>query len=513
MNTMNPTEWPLVRFVIPAFPEINIFTRTAKQMTPLGTISVATSANKIWGWRVEVIDENNYRGPRDAQGLPDHDKLEQEGRASVVGFYCGLSSTMDRVFDLARFYRGRGTATIAGGWHAHYCPEELLSKNVDIVVHGDGEIAVQKILHALKNGTPVASIPGISFRENGAVNTNPPTALELDDLNELPYPDFGLLRHAKKIRTYSIGRVRGCRMNCEFCSVKGKPRWASPEHVFGVVNWLVETRRARRFFIVDDRLEENLEGLFAFFEMVRTKYGDSLAFAAQIRLEAAKNIPLLEAMKGAGVRTVAVGYESPIDEDLKAMRKGYTSRHMLEWTEILRRYFWVHAMFIFGYPNKEKSEMRDVREITLRFKAFIRKARFSSVQILHPVPIVGSDLRKRLEAEGRLFPLELVPWSKYDGNYVCFAPKGMSPEEFQETPIKLMGWFYSRFSFLKIPLRTVAFPLHYLVKGWHHWHRGWLEDIVKYGGHRLVRQWRKGREVDVFVAKLKGYIGRKGISP
>jgi len=87
----NKNDWPLVRFVIPAFPEVNIFTRQAKKTTALGPIMVATVANKLWGWRVEVIDENNYkRGPRDKQDLPDHLTLQRENPAAVVGFYCGL---------------------------------------------------------------------------------------------------------------------------------------------------------------------------------------------------------------------------------------------------------------------------------------------------------------------------------------------------------------------------------------------------------------------------------------
>jgi len=135
----NRNDWPLIRFIIPAFPEVNIFTRQARVTTALGPVMVATAANKVWGWRVEVIDENNYHGgPRDNQGLPDHSVLQKENPAAVIGFYCGLSSTMERVWELAEFYHREKAVTIAGGWHAHYCPEETLRNNIDMVVHGDG---------------------------------------------------------------------------------------------------------------------------------------------------------------------------------------------------------------------------------------------------------------------------------------------------------------------------------------------------------------------------------------
>ena len=74
--------WLLFRIVIPAFREVNIFTRTARKTTALGPMMVATVADKLWGWRVEVIDENNYkRGPRDKEGLPDHKILQDENPA------------------------------------------------------------------------------------------------------------------------------------------------------------------------------------------------------------------------------------------------------------------------------------------------------------------------------------------------------------------------------------------------------------------------------------------------
>jgi len=501
----NNKGWPLLRLIVPAFPQVNIFTQSAKETTPLGPINVATSANKVWGWRAEVIDENNYDGPRDEKGLTDHERLQKENPASVVGFYCGLSSTMDRAFELTEFYHNQGAVNIAGGWHAHYCPEEVLNRHVDIVVHGDGETVIQQILTALMRDEAINNIPGISFWENGRQKSNSPAMLQVPDLSDLPYPDFGLLRYAKKIKTYPIGRVRGCGMNCEFCSVKGKPRWASPQYMFHLVKWLVETRGARHFFIVDDRFEENIEGAAEFFRLIYAEYGDRLDFMVQIRLETARNVPFLETMRKAGMRSVAVGYESPIDEDLKAMRKGYLSHHMIEWTKVLRHYFWVHAMFIYGYPSKEKRMELTPAERIKRFKTFIRKSQVSTIQVLHPVPIVGSDLRTRLGEENRIFPLDIVPWSKYDGNYACFVPDNMSLSEFQDTPIALMKWFYNWFNFLKIPYRTIAFPVLYPIKGWQRWYHDWLREIVRYGGHRLLRRWQKKQNNALFLGNLAKY--------
>jgi len=486
-------EWPLIRFIEPAFPEVNVFSKVAQRTTSLGLIMVATSANKLWGWRVEVINENNYKGPRDENGLPDHLVLQKEKPATVVGFYCGLTSTMERVWQLAEFYHQQGVFNIAGSWHAHYCSEETLRHNIDVVVHGAGDEIIQKILNSrdqLKN------IPGISFWDGEEIKRNEPERLEVSILNNLPYPDFGLLRYAK-IKTYPIGRIRGCSMNCEFCSVRGKPYWADAEHLFNTVKWLVETRKARHFFIVDDRLEQDPEGTKRFFQMISDFYDSRLSFSVQIRLETAKNIELLKIMKNAGVRVACIGYESPIDEDLKVMRKGYNSAKMLEWTKILKHYIpWIHGMFIIGYPAKNKI---DPSKAFKSYKKFIRKSCITTIQVLLPVPIPGSDLRKRLKREKKLLD---VSWRYYDGSYPCFKPDNLSPKELQDMGLKLMRRFYNFWSFFRIPLKTIIFPFHYLLKGWSSWLHTWFKDIIKYGAHRLVIKWHKRQKNASFFRDL-----------
>jgi radical SAM superfamily enzyme YgiQ (UPF0313 family) len=380
-----------------------------------------------------------------------------------------------------------------------------LGKGIDIVVHGDGEMVIKQVLEHLSEDKTTEDIAGISFLDSqGKYRTNPVEILEDGDLNTLPYPDFGLIRFAK-IKIFPIGRIRGCSRKCEFCSVKGKPRWASGQFLFDQVQWLVETRNAREFFIVDDRLEEDREGALFFFEKIGQTYGQSLSFTVQARLETAEDHQLLTAMKKAGVQVVCIGYESPIDEELKAMRKGYSSRDMLRWTKMYHQFgLLIHAMFIWGYPAKKVSALwLNAKERTKRFKKFIRQAKLDTVQILRAIPLIGTELRSRLAKENRLFSLELLPWEKYDGNYVCFQPDDMSLRELQEIPTKLMKKFYDPMSFLRIALRTVAFPIDYLFRGWDKWHRGWRNDLKKYGGHLFIKEWLKRYHRDNFLEKLE----------
>jgi radical SAM superfamily enzyme YgiQ (UPF0313 family) len=490
---------PLFRLIIPAHPEVNIFTYIARKTTALGPVMVATAADKVEGIRVEIIDENNCRGAeRDGDGLLDHRKLQEKRPASVVGFYCGLSSTMLRVWDLAKFYNSQGVFTIAGGWHTHYLPEESLRQSIDVVVHGDGEEVIKKILSALIetdfSKDSISDIPGISLLENDRLKTNP--AVRITNLNRLPYPNFGLLRNAK-IKIYPVGRIRGCSKRCEFCSVKNdSPRWASAQNLFETIGYLKESRGAKQLFITDDNTGEkkDREETIKAFRKIAEEYGSSLWTIVQIGLESAKDTELLDAMKKAGVREVCIGYESPIDEELKAMRKGYSSSDMLEWTRIFHRFgFLIHGMFIFAYPADLGVHI-PLKERIGRYKKFIASADLDTIQVLIATPLAGTALRERLEKEDRLLSLDVVPWSYYDGNHVCYVPSDMTMEELQQSVMKIMKHFYHARSFWRIGVRTILMPLDFMVRGWHAWYRGWRNDIKKFGGYILISQWFKNHE-------------------
>jgi len=410
---------------------------------------------------------------------------------------------MERVWNLAEFYRQVKVATIAGGWHAHYLPEETLNHHIDVVVHGEAEIVIKQILVSISENRPFDHIPGISYRKDNEIKRNLPNRLETLDLDDLPYPDFGLVKYAK-IKIYPINLMRGCGQGCEFCCVRGKPRWSNPQHFFEIVDWLVKTRRAKKFFIIDDRFEEDKKRAIEFFRLVKTRYGNRLHFLVQIRLDAAEDIEFVKEMAEAGVKIVYVGFESPIDEDLTAMNKGYTSAKMFEWAKILTKYFWVHEMFMFGYPPKQNERTFSAQEMERRFRVFIRKTNPFSVQVLKTTPCPGTPLWRRLEKAGRIFPLEIVPWSRYDGNHVCFKPDNMSVRELQEIPKKLMSRFYNLWGLIRIPLRIIPGGI-YLIRGWKYWYRGWRRDVIKYGGHRLLQQWQKKQKGSEFIKELEGY--------
>jgi radical SAM superfamily enzyme YgiQ (UPF0313 family) len=452
-------------------------------------------------------------GPKDPLGGADHNFLQRSRPADVVGLYGGLTSTIPRLYELAAFYKREGVLVVAGGQHfVDENIEEALAAGVDYIVLGEGELTTKELLQTLFKGGDISSVKGIAYRETGKVIRTAPREL-IYDFDLLPQPDFSLVRYAK-IKLYPVGRIRGCGMDCEFCTVKGKPRCASPERLIEGMALLLETRDARHFFIVDDLFGQFRQESIRFCRMLRDyqrHLRKRLDVVVQIRLDKARDEKLLLAMREAGINTVAIGFESPIEEELQAMKKQIRPAEMVELARTYHRFgFLVHGMFIFGYPLKEGASLKmTLDERIKRYKEFIKKAKIDTIQVLHPVPLPGTELRRRLEEAKRLYPKDDIGWEYYDGNFPIFEPdEQLTAEELQKAIQKIMSRFYEFKYMFMIGARVFSFAsliffLHNIRAGWKRWYRTWRNDLARFGGWLVMRGWKKQVKKGSFSQRLQ----------
>jgi len=502
-----------LRIVCPAYPAFNIYSGPAKVMTALGPVCVATAVQDVPGWDAEVIDENNYRrGPRDAAGKPDHEAMQRVRPADVVGLYGGLTSTIPRLFEIARLYKALGARTIAGGNHfVEDTVEQALHNGVDVVVLGEGEKTLVELLACFETGGDLSAVRGIAFLRDGRPVLTPPRE-PITDFDELPVPDFAVLRHAR-VKYYPVTGVRGCGMNCEFCTVKGKPRFASAERMMEQFATIHEKWGGTIFFIVDDLFGQNRPDTLRLCRMLRDYQAQArtrFSITVQIRLDRARDAELLEAMRQARINNLAIGFESPIPEELKAMNKRLDPREMIALTRLYRRAgFRVHGMFIFGYPAREGQAFRmSAADRVRHFRRFIRKACLDTVQVLLPGPLPGTELTRRLREANRIYPTECVGLEYYDGNFPLFQPDPpLTAEEMLASVRKIMRRFYGPRHFLAVAVYVIAFPtialwLHNLGDGWRKWYRRWSGSLYRTGGWLLLRKWFAAFRKDGFLSKL-----------
>jgi radical SAM superfamily enzyme YgiQ (UPF0313 family) len=535
----------LIRLISPRFPALNIFSQLS--IPPLGLIYVGTAAQRTGRYDVEIIDENNTKHD-------DHVALQKERPADVVGFYCGLSSTMPRVFELVKQYGDMGVLTLAGGGHVDALPEEALRNGIDVVFRGEAEESFIEVLDSHFDNGDFANIDGIAYKGSDGIPHLKERREKPVDLSTLPEPDFSLIKDMRRpVKFLPLSRTRGCNFRCEFCSVNqrfGSYRSISPEKTLVHVEHLVANGH-RLFFFVDDNFAQDREGTLELCKGITglmKKYKCELEFTLQVRAEVARDPLMMEAIKEAGGKVLCIGIESPIQEELLNMKKGQKASEVEANLRALRRNgFFIHGMFIFSYPSKLGTGIG--HNLTLveranRYIGFVKRARIDTLQVLKAVPVPGSDLAKRLKEEGRIYPLEEVGWDKYDGNFLTYQPDpGDNAIEVQEQATRIMRAFYSPWNIAKLiylgpfaPFdwvfyfirrgaqkvrgRCLAFEERYCkpcppVRQWGEFmseglqgarreiYRLWRNTMIRIGGSFILREWNRKVKLEGFTQKLR----------
>ena len=561
--------------IIPQYPrhtQNNIYGKV--RMPPVGIISVLCNIQAP-NLNCYAIDENNYAGPRDFKGMPDHNFLQKRNPAKIALFYGGMSNSVPRLFSLAQQYQKQGLITIAGGSHVDALPEETLHSGIDIVVHGEGEEIMQELMAIILNNNQLvkdykqklATVKGISFinSENKYIFTGRRSPIK--NLNKLIVPDLTLIKHLhKKWSSIPINRGRGCNFKCEFCVVNdqyGNFKAITPQKAFEqVVKY--SDMGYKQFFFTDDNFAQDISGAIELCTLIgnyKRKFKKKLEFTVQVRNEVAENERLIKAMKYAGVITLAIGFESPINQELKAMSKGVTDELLTRRARTLSKHFYLHGMFIFGYPgfvdSKFKSEL-NLRQRAKAYHKFFRQSKIDTIQVLNAIPLPGTRLRAKLESEKRIFPLETVNWDKYDGLFLCYDPtsEGLDAYELQTIPKLLMkkrylglflvrninygnwitwaynatigfplqfGYFYSKrfianliekkrardIELSDLPTKTLFYVP--LVSTMNDIKRKWRNLAIKTYAGGLYRRWQKEYNESKHTLKLKKSIAKKTI--
>ena len=171
---------------------------------------------------------------------------------------------------------------VVGGPHASSYPAEVLAlPGVDVVVEREGEIVLEQLVRALREGRPLDDVPGIHWTgPDGEPRSNPRPPF-LEDQDDLPFIDFGdvPLERYRRFKSFSqlgpratlpVMTSRACPFRCTYCHLffgKGF-RPMSPERVLDEVEHQVRTTGIRDFEVLDDifnfdrkRARAILEGL------------------------------------------------------------------------------------------------------------------------------------------------------------------------------------------------------------------------------------------------------------
>jgi len=298
-----------------------------KPYAPLGILYISSHL-RARGFAVEVFDTTF--STRDQL----YDVLRST-RPAVLGVYSNLM-TRPSVLDILRVAREAGWKAVVGGPEPGAYAEQYLDSGADVVVIGEGEITLEELLQALKDGSPepLGRVDGIAFRcEGGSVCRTSPRRL-IPDLDHQPWPDREAIDIARYVRTWrehhgtgsvSLITARGCPYHCRWCSheVFGKThRRRKPASVVDELEWLLNRYQPDMAWMADDVFTIHHGWLRAYASEMKRR-GLRIPFECISRADRL-NAQVMDTLAELGCFRIWIGSESGSQRVLDAMERGVT---------------------------------------------------------------------------------------------------------------------------------------------------------------------------------------------
>jgi radical SAM superfamily enzyme YgiQ (UPF0313 family) len=312
--------------------------------------------------------------------------------------------TARRAYQIATEFRRRGVNVVMGGYHPTFVPEEAL-EFADAVVEGDAEGVWEQVVADARRGR---------LKRRYRRDQFPP----LETLS----PDRSVFAGKRYAPMTLIQYGRGCRYNCDFCSIRAfYGASARQRPVESVVEEIARVGRGHVVF-VDDNLFVDADKTRALFEALVPL---RITWSCQITIDVVQHPDLVRLMAKSGCLTALIGFESLAETNLTQMRKGWNLKHggYAHALSVLRDAgIMVYGTFVLGYDH----DTVDSFDATVEF-AIQNRFCLANFNPLTPTP--GAPLFERLEREQRLLHARwwLDPGYRYGD--ATFHPRGMTAAE------------------------------------------------------------------------------------
>ncbi|MCM8795685.1 MAG: B12-binding domain-containing radical SAM protein [Candidatus Omnitrophica bacterium] len=336
------------------------------------------------GIDVKVIDMNNVN-----LDMGELKRILLDFAPDVIG-YSVKSNTAKEVSRLSKFTKELFPRSlhIAGGPHITLYAEEFIKDNpaFDILLAGEGEGVIGEILKG--------AISGGSYKERIIYSPFVPA------LDILSFPNFDSFL-GLKIENFSWPLItsRGCPFNCIYCCVgkiSGKRiRMRSPESVVAEIEDVVEKYRIKRFEILDDCFNIDIERVKKICNLILKKE-IKIGWSCPNGLRADRiDKELAEMMVRSGCDMVMFGIETVDRFVFEKIGKNENLEDIIRSIKIFKDFnIKVGGFFIIGLPGSSKKDIdKDID--------FIRRYRLDFAHFNLLVPYPNTDVWQWIERNGR----------------------------------------------------------------------------------------------------------------
>jgi len=341
------------------------------------------------------------------------EKLDLDDQPDLVVIQVYITNAY-RAYQIADYYRARGSYVVLGGLHVTSLPEEA-APHADSIFLGPGEHTFPQFLKDLAAGTPLRRY------ESG-----------VRSLETLPPIRRDLIQRHRYLVPNSIVVSRGCPHHCTFCYKDAFFEGGRSFYVQRVDDALSEIARlpGSHLYFLDDHLLGNPR--FAR-ELFRGMRGMGRVFQGAATIDSILRDDVIEEAAAAGLRSLFVGFETLSSSSLASAGKRQNLGR--SYSEVVRRLdslgIMINGSFVFGLDGDD----RDVfsRTVDWAVESGLTTATF---HILTPYP--GTALFTEMVTQGRIATRN---WDLYDTRNVVYTPTCMSPEELKRG----YDWAYEAF--------------------------------------------------------------------
>jgi len=339
--------------------------------------------------------------------------------------------------------------TIAGGQHFTATADEALRAypEIDVVVRGEGELALVDLVKAVRSSEGLTDIKGISFQKDRRIFHNPDRPL-IADLDQLPMPAYRFVEdHMRKYHfTMMAGKAvyalvegsRGCPHRCTFCSQwkhwQGTWRSKSPKRIADEFEFLHRNFGAEFLWLTDDNFPLGPFAEQLCDEIVNRGIADDIIWFVQARCDdMVHHKDLLPKMRSAGCMWILTGAESGSEETLRNVGKKISPDQTRDAVRLMKKNdIFAQTTFIIGHRDDTRETLADLRE-------FVGDVDPDLVIFMILTPFPGTEVYEEANKNGWI---EDTNWANYDMVHPIMPTETLSTQEVQEELLKCYTEFY-----------------------------------------------------------------------
>lgn len=307
---------------------------------------------------------------------------------------------------------------LLGGPEVSHEPYQFMVENegVDLILMGDGEDRLPKLIHTISNYDDYSEFPGLVFRAKGDIFINEMPCENKDKLLKLPDPytiedEF----HPEKIYYYETSR--GCPYQCSFCLSGSQNKLCYlPMHQLKKLLLLLISKKVKQVKLVDRTFNSDSRRAYEIFDFLIRNDNGYTNFHFEIGGELINDelMSVLQ-MVSPGLFQFEIGVQSTNEETLREINRNPRQEKLMNNIRKLieLKTIHIHVDLIAGLPYESYFQFRDSFNSIFDLKADMLQLGFLKL-------IKGSEIKRRHQEYGYIF-MEHPPYEVLSNHWISYS--------------------------------------------------------------------------------------------